>query len=719
MAGLWWTVDALPQAQGDSDPAGLLAVLPGLVGAVLAGWGVWAGVRALRAQRTASVIAEEFARSVVRAEGAQYRQMLGSGLAAPDGRIDLAFTARATGVSGTQPDGTLEEIADYYRGLRPGRMVITGTPAAGPDGQAGGDAGTGKTVLALTLILGLAKDRAPHEPVPVRLTAASWPGSGVRDWLRAHLTDAYRLAPREAARLVDADLVLPVIDGLDEMDTGTAPGYTSRAAALLRCIEQFETGGTHCPVVLTCRHAHYQALVDAETEPRIVARLALARVDASRAHRYLRQRVAGTERGRARWRPVLSALAAVAAAGPAGTVQPEHARLAGMLDTPWRLTLAATVFEERTTDGRYLRDPADLLALATGGHLYEYLLDRYIGAAVAAPHRGTDDIPRPSGTDSRPRLDADATWRRLAVLARYLNGNAGTEGGPPRSVAGRTLSSTDLALHELWPLAGTHRTRWTERILAAALLFPALYLALPQADIHIPAAMCALLVCLAVMYRPAWPKPRRIDLGRLRTHAGRRALTLGFAMGFVIGFVITFVLFVTLSYSEDTLDEGLVVGLMFGLTFGPVFGLARGLMTKKEGAGVAPRDLIRMDLTAGVVFGPVTGLGSGLVLVLVGTLAYGFAYGLGPREPAALMLCALGFAIGAFVFCIPAAGGLAALRYFALLLHTRKKLTWRLGRFLDACYQLGILRVAGTAWQFRHRELQDHLATRPLPPPRP
>ncbi|MFJ9506717.1 hypothetical protein ACIRPZ_23315 [Streptomyces anulatus] len=48
---------------------------------------------------------------------------------------------------------------------------------------------------------------------------------------------------------MDSDLVLPVIDGLDEMDPGTAPGYTSRAADRLRSINRFERGGAHCPFV--------------------------------------------------------------------------------------------------------------------------------------------------------------------------------------------------------------------------------------------------------------------------------------------------------------------------------------------------------------------------------------------------------------------------------------------------------------------------------------
>ncbi|MFH0245848.1 NACHT domain-containing protein [Streptomyces sp. HK10] len=401
LAGLWWTVKALSGAEEESDPAGVLAFLPSLVGAVLGGWGVWAGIRALQSQRTALVIAEGLAGLVAVGRSVRRTGSCWAALAGGAGRADRASLSLPTDASGVEAwcrgrKGTVGETRRlFYRGLRPGRMVITGTPSGGRGGRSGGDAGTGKTVLALSLILGLARERSPQEPVPVRLSAASWPGNEIRDWLRTHLADVYRLSRREAARLVEANLVLPVIDGLDEMDRGTAPGYTSRAADLLRCMERFEHGGAHCPVVVTCRHAHYQALVEAGTEPRIVARIAVARVDASRAHRYLSQRVAGTERGRARWQPVLSALDTVAA-DPAGPVPAEHTLLAQTLDTPWRLTLAATVFEERTTDGRYVRDPADLLALATGGHLYEYLLKTEYIVPCVGPHltgRGGRHLP--------------------------------------------------------------------------------------------------------------------------------------------------------------------------------------------------------------------------------------------------------------------------------------------------------------------------------------
>ncbi|MFD4633780.1 hypothetical protein ACFVYR_31865 [Streptomyces sp. NPDC058284] len=738
VGGLWWAWRAQAQSDDPADVAGVWSFGLTIVGATTAVWGLWAAVRGLRAQRTAPVIAEELTRLVVRGEGAQYRQMLGSGLAAPDGRIDLAFTVTATGVSGTRPDGTLEGISDYYRALRPGRMVITGTPAVRGDGQPGDDAGTGKTVLVMALILGLTKTRASLDPVPVRLIAASWPGTTIRDWLRTHLTDTYRFAPRDARLLIDANLVLPVIDGLDEMDSDAAPGYTSQAARLLRAIESFEDGGTHCPVVLTCRHAHYQALVDAESEPRVVARLALARVDAARAAGYLRQRVAVTDRARARWQPVLQALDSVAAAG-AVDLRPAHAALARTLDTPWRLTLAATVFEERAPDGRYLRDPADMLSLATDGHFYEYLLDCYVGAAVAARHPAADSprAPGMSGTGNRHRLEADTAWRHLSVLARYLNTNAGTEGGTSRVVAGRTLSSTDLVLHELWPLAGPHRARWIERALVTPLA-QALPLTLELLfDFHsnVLTGMCVLLsLALVVIYRPVWPGPYRVDIGRLRTRAGQRTLALGLAVGFLIGLLVSIVIVLLLlnlrSFSEHAQNT-----LVFTGVFGVGVGLTVGLMIRTEDTAIEPRNLVRGDLVAGFVSVLVSVVICGFISMPVYGLGFRLGYdflkehGLGDDAPgfqltftlAWMLMIGLmfGLPVGLLAFGLPAMGGSAALRHLAFLLSTRGRLPWRLGRFLDACYEAGILRVAGTAWQFRHRELQDHLGARPVPPHRP
>lgn len=75
---------------------------------------------------------------------------------------------------------------------------------------------------------------------------------------------------------------------------------------------------------------------------------------------------------------------------------------------------------------------------------------------------------------------------------------------------------------------------------------------------------------------------------------------------------------------------------------------------------------------------------------------------------------AAGLALG---FAVELAGGPTGVRYGLLLICTRGRLPWFLGRFLDWCYSANLIRVSGIAYQFRHRELQDYLAARPHPTP--
>src|SRR5262249_24102311 len=149
--------------------------------------------------------------------------------------------------TGAAPHGTLEEVATYYHALRPGRLVITGAP------------GAGKTVLALHLMLLLLADRAPGGPVPVRLSLSTFDPNRNKldDWLADHLTRPYRLRPTAAAALVDARLILPVLDGLDEMDASETPGRDSRAAAALEAMNSYLYGTTKGQLVLTCRSTPY------------------------------------------------------------------------------------------------------------------------------------------------------------------------------------------------------------------------------------------------------------------------------------------------------------------------------------------------------------------------------------------------------------------------------------------------------------------------------
>ncbi|MCA1673831.1 MAG: hypothetical protein LC799_17055, partial [Actinobacteria bacterium] len=46
----------------------------------------------------------------------------------------------------------------------------------------------------------------------------------------------------------------------------------------------------------------------------------------------------------------------------------------------------------------------------------------------------------------------------------------------------------------------------------------------------------------------------------------------------------------------------------------------------------------------------------------------------------------------------------------SLRLAARRRLPLRLMGFLQDAYRLGLLRIVGSSYQFRHAELQDHLA---------
>jgi hypothetical protein len=92
-------------------------------------------------------VARRLAVVVGQAESEARRQLLGG----HDRPIDVQFSlqpAVAHDAVGASKKGPLDGVVSYYRRLRSRRMVITGM------------AGSGKTVLAVELILGLLNGRA-------------------------------------------------------------------------------------------------------------------------------------------------------------------------------------------------------------------------------------------------------------------------------------------------------------------------------------------------------------------------------------------------------------------------------------------------------------------------------------------------------------------------------------------------------------------------------
>jgi predicted NACHT family NTPase len=275
-------------AAGTFDPVGAVVALAGLAVSVVA---LSLAFRAQQQADTDIVAASmRLAVAVANAETEARRQLLGG----HDRAINVQFSFRpavAHDAAGAERRGTLEDVLVYYRKLQPRRLVVTGAP------------GSGKTMLAVELILGLLKKRSPDAPVPVRMSAASLDTSlpeesAVAAWLAKQLQQTYDLPAATAEQLVAARMVMPVLDGLDEMDAVQAPEFSSRAARAIRACNAFLDGDQKAGMVLTCRSVQYESLEKAREWAQDAARIELRPVKADAARQFLVRRVSDE----ARWR---------------------------------------------------------------------------------------------------------------------------------------------------------------------------------------------------------------------------------------------------------------------------------------------------------------------------------------------------------------------------------------------------------------------------------
>lgn len=149
------------------------------------------------------------------------------------------------------------DIAAYFElltspGPHRGRLVVLGAP------------GSGKTVAATYMVRGLLAIRQDLDearratvPVPVRVNAAGWDGKqDFTRWLIVRLGYDYRLRPNVAREMVERGLILPVIDGLDEMDTDHSARYRARAL-----LDRLNQGSWRTrPLIVMCCTSEFEAL---------------------------------------------------------------------------------------------------------------------------------------------------------------------------------------------------------------------------------------------------------------------------------------------------------------------------------------------------------------------------------------------------------------------------------------------------------------------------
>lgn len=559
--------------------------------------------------------------------------------------------------------GDLAAFAAAFLALPKQRLVLLG------------EAGSGKSSVAVLLTLRLLTDRMADDPVPVLLSLGSWDPlrEHFQAWLAARLAEDYPTAPRQL--LLDAQLVMPVLDGLDEMSP-------QRRAAALDRLNEGAAGTT--PLILTCRTADYTGGV-----LRSAAVVRAQPVTPQDALAYL-EAVVPPQR-HAPWQPVFAVLAGELP-GPLLTVS----------TSPLMLGLI------RAVHGTDHADPARLLAFTEVRELENHLLDGLLPSVFT-------DAPGAPGARRRC-WGVDRAERWLGFLAADLT----------------LRQADDLPWWQLY-----QRVAWWRRalltgtaaLLLTILLLAADLLAIGQPYQDLPWGVLLLGGSLAGFSiggsaGAAGARGRAIRPAVLRTTERPAPAVLGALLRRPWGAVLLCcwllwaaangIAFVRWSAHRSEPMPNLFPLASFGALAGSVaiqwlFNLLTAPIKRDELADPAKalargrRSALRPALGVGLL----STVGSALFFSILGagmSLAWSDAW--------------VGMTVVAIeAGMLGAALGLVRTSWFAYrhahLHHALSgRLPWHLSDFLADAHRLGVLRQVGPAYQFRHARLRERLAER-------
>ncbi|ACU69443.1 hypothetical protein Caci_0493 [Catenulispora acidiphila DSM 44928] len=279
----------------------------------------------------------------------------------------------ATRWSGSQRRGSFDDLVNIFLTSSRGRLLVLGS------------AGSGKTTTAVRLLLDLLARRT-DEPIPILLAVATWRPDveHINTWIIRRLQEDYTVGGI-AERLVTTGMILPILDGLDELPV------TQRALAL----DALSTLRINQPFVATCRTGDYRQ-VAAELGQMLANTVVveLEPITSNDIRAYLAVDLPDSDR---RWQPVFAHLREF----PGGL-------LAQSMSNPFMLDLMRDAYRRPNTD------PAELLnnrLFPTTQAIEHRLFGTFIGRAYA---------PRPS-TRPESTYDASSADRWLSFLARSLH----------------------------------------------------------------------------------------------------------------------------------------------------------------------------------------------------------------------------------------------------------------------------------------------------------
>jgi hypothetical protein len=634
----------------------------------------------------------------------------------------------------------IPDFANWFRSLSRRRLVIVG------------DSGTGKTTLAVLLLRELLQKRVEGEPVPVLVEVADFDPelTGLRSWLERKIESRYpalrsaTYGPSVVHELIRGRKVLPIFDGLDEIPE----------KARLQVIKEMNRLADD-PMILTCRTGQYESAIAEVTVLRGAAVIAPKSLNGSNVAAYLKSCLRPRVAESGSWKEALGQLRSRA-------VTP----LADALSTPLNVWLFRQIYVEAHADPSSLLDQT---RYSDSRKIREYLLDSIIPAVIAADKERRRDVNVEGQVLGRLQRNwsAEAATRWLTYLARSFPAGdvawwqlADTisvrSAAFTRILGGSTVITVAAALplsfcgaydsiiiapvlgltyllvfgfaaavgnlasfsgRMLWVLSMGGVSAFIVYLLLGSFLFK-----VTQAPAT--AASIGFLIMLPVGLA-SWlsrnAEPLQVKLW------GRRAeIRLTQVVGDVTSqvfadvFVATAIMFALAVWITGGLGDGhsgqirnaiindVLVVVLAGVLLSTIFVCSAAFLQWASSpissqVVKSPKDVLRADLTVVAFRVIAVGLPFALLTGLVDVHARGVRFSVSPAVAIGLsfgMMAGLGSLGDAFLF-------------LKFRLWYSRHLPWRLISFLEDAHRLGILRQVGPIYQFRHYELQEHLANSP------
>ncbi|WP_168222547.1 NACHT domain-containing protein [Micromonospora sp. HM134] len=546
-------------------------------------------------------------------------------------------------------------MTEFFLEQTRGRLVILGEP------------GSGKTVLARSLLVGLLQKRerggnssegGGDIGVPVYFNLAAWSSDlDAYEWLAGQLAERYRLSREICTTLLRRRIVIPILDGLDELDS---EGIGDRALEVVVKINDYiaQTPGVRLVVICRSGSAYYGRL---RRGIRDADEILLKPLTVPQVTEYISMHCPKGIDEEA-WSTVFVKLR-----GSGSNA------IKKLLCNPWKLSVAVQFyltggdpsellpFEVVKVDGRRVRESQDDYSSRVGS----LLLESYVQARTRlhATKRYSPDVAQRYLRTLASMMTTGQNPTSQIVLHRLL------DLVPERAFSRTYKYSFWLMCHIPFLVYGTVNNFgffWEEEGSWSWL------------DIGIFFSNYLLLVMLIARVGPSRARrPSRLRLERLRNP---RALVI----------VVVGILFAILGGVAGSFKP------WYGLSIGVLIFLGSLLIALGDSSDRASDSGPRAPLRYDIVYG------------LMGAVLAGLFYGIYIGEM-------IGFTGGLLLGLLAFSGWLyssSAVHYLIAAYVTWAKfgLPFFVGRFLDWAQSAGLMRISGLSYEFRHGELQEFLA---------